>query len=63
MSLPHQLVNKLRALPLFNLIVLTQDFHPANHCSFFENNKSNPNAKPFEVLDLPEVGPQVIFLY
>jgi nicotinamidase/pyrazinamidase len=41
------LINKLQ--PHFDLIVATQDWHPANHGSFAANH---PGAKAFEVIDL-----------
>ncbi|HHG86158.1 MAG TPA: bifunctional nicotinamidase/pyrazinamidase [Bacteroidetes bacterium] len=36
-------------LPLFDLVVMTQDFHPANHGSFAANH---PGRKVYEVVDL-----------
>src|SRR5262245_39650290 len=41
------LVNELQAS--FNLIVATQDWHPAGHKSFASNH---PGTKPFDVIDL-----------
>jgi len=38
-----------RIAPLFQHIVLTQDWHPANHSSFAS---SHPGKKPFEQIDL-----------
>ena len=55
------LINTLRNLPLFDIVVFTQDFHPANHCSFYENNKNNPLARPFQILNLPKIGPQMMW--
>ncbi len=41
----------------FRSVVLTQDWHPANHSSF----ASNHNGKnPFELIDMP-YGPQVLW--
>ena len=33
----------------FDYVILTQDWHPANHSSF----ASNQNADPFSVIDMP----------
>lgn len=41
------LVNKLQ--PQFDLVVATQDWHPANHLSFASNHKEH---NPFDVIDL-----------
>lgn len=41
----------------FSVIVLTQDWHPANHSSFAVNH---PGHKPFSVVDMP-YGPQVLW--
>ncbi len=41
------IVNKI--LPKFDLVIATQDWHPANHISFASNH---PNKKPFDVIDL-----------
>jgi nicotinamidase/pyrazinamidase len=38
-----------RIAPLFQHIVLTQDWHPANHSSFAS---AHPNHQPFEQIDL-----------
>jgi len=40
----------------FNYVILTQDWHPANHSSF----ATNQNAEPFSVVDMP-YGPQVLW--
>ena len=40
----------------FDYVILTQDWHPANHSSF----ASNQNANPFSVIDMP-YGPQVLW--
>lgn len=47
------LINKLRDLPFFDLVVLTKDWHPVNHASFAENN---PGTKLFETITLPDTG-------
>ncbi len=52
-------INKVRDKVSFDMCALTQDWHPANHCSFYENNKKNPQAALFQPLDLPGVGMQV----
>lgn len=41
----------------FNHVVMTQDWHPANHISFAS---SYVDAKPFEVITVP-YGPQVLW--
>lgn len=42
--------------PKFKTVVLTQDWHPANHISFAKNH----NRPPFEIIDLP-YGEQVLW--
>lgn len=49
------LINKLGRK--FANVVMTQDWHPADHISFASNH---PGAKPFEVINLP-YGPQVLW--
>jgi nicotinamidase/pyrazinamidase len=51
------LANRLRATCSWDLIVLTQDWHPANHGSFAVNNGVEPNT----VLTLPDMGEQVMW--
>ena len=41
----------------WDLVVMTQDWHPADHVSFASNH---PGRKPFEVIDLP-YGSQVLW--
>ncbi len=41
----------------FQTVVLTQDWHPADHASFAENH---PGAEPFSVTQMP-YGPQVLW--
>lgn len=41
----------------FDTIVLTQDWHPANHLSFADNH---PGAAPFTLTEMP-YGPQVLW--
>ena len=41
------IVNKLT--PTFDLVVMTQDFHPANHGSFAANH---PGLRPYDVVKL-----------
>jgi nicotinamidase/pyrazinamidase len=41
----------------FATVVLTQDWHPANHASFAANH---PGATPFSMTDMP-YGPQVLW--
>lgn len=38
-------------------VVLTQDWHPANHASFAANN---PGTSPYDLIDMP-YGPQVLW--
>jgi nicotinamidase/pyrazinamidase len=47
----------LRIAPRFAHIVLTQDWHPANHASFAA---SHPGRKPFESIEL-NYGPQTLW--
>jgi len=49
------LVNRLGRL--FDNVILTQDWHPADHVSFASNH---PGAAPFEMITLP-YGPQVLW--
>lgn len=46
-----------RVAPLFSNVVLTQDWHPANHVSFAA---SHPGRRPFETIKLP-YGEQVLW--
>lgn len=41
----------------YETVVLTQDWHPANHSSFATNH---PDKNPFEMIDMP-YGPQVLW--
>ena len=41
----------------FKNVVLTQDWHPANHSSFAANH---PGAEPFSMIEMP-YGPQVLW--
>lgn len=41
------IVNRLQ--PAFDVVVMTQDFHPANHGSFAENH---PGLRPYDVVNL-----------
>lgn len=41
----------------FDTVVLTQDWHPANHASFAANH---PDAAPFSLTEMP-YGPQVLW--
>lgn len=49
------LVNRLGRR--FNNVILSQDWHPADHISFASNHRG---AKPFEMIELP-YGPQVLW--
>ena len=44
-------------MPDFAAVILTQDWHPANHSSFAANH---PGAEPFSLTDMP-YGPQVLW--
>ncbi|MGB6724668.1 MAG: bifunctional nicotinamidase/pyrazinamidase [Terracidiphilus sp.] len=46
-----------RIAPLFSHVVLTQDWHPADHSSFA---RSHANAQPFETIQLA-YGPQTLW--
>lgn len=46
-----------RIAPLFENVVLTQDWHPANHVSFAANH---PGRQPYELIELP-YGMQVLW--
>lgn len=53
-----QIIPKINALAeYFDNIVLTQDWHPVNHVSFFENHTGK---QPFETIHLP-YGAQVLW--
>ncbi|NEX46124.1 bifunctional nicotinamidase/pyrazinamidase [Pseudotabrizicola algicola] len=41
----------------FGAVILTQDWHPANHASFAQNH---PGAAPFSLTEMP-YGPQVLW--
>ena len=41
----------------YQTVVLTQDWHPANHSSFADNH---PGAEPFSMIEMP-YGPQVLW--
>jgi nicotinamidase/pyrazinamidase len=47
------LINKLRDLPIFDLVVLTRDWHAPTHCSFAANN---PGTNVFEMIKLVDTG-------
>lgn len=44
-------------MPQFDSVVLTQDWHPADHASFADNR---PGAQPFSTVQMP-YGPQVLW--
>lgn len=46
-----------RLAPSFRNVILTQDWHPADHVSFAENH---PGRAPFESIGLP-YGPQILW--
>lgn len=41
----------------YDAVILTQDWHPANHSSFADNH---PGAAPFSLVEMP-YGPQVLW--
>jgi nicotinamidase/pyrazinamidase len=45
------------AMPDFSAVVLTQDWHPADHASFADNH---PGAAPFSMTEM-DYGPQVLW--
>jgi nicotinamidase/pyrazinamidase len=46
-----------RLIPNFSTVVLTQDWHPANHASFAANH---PGSRPFNVISM-DYGDQVLW--
>ena len=53
-----QIIVRINALMgEFQTVVLTQDWHPANHSSFAANH---PDAAPFSLIQMP-YGPQVLW--
>jgi nicotinamidase/pyrazinamidase len=53
-----EIINRINGLmEEFSTIVLTQDWHPANHSSFAANH---PGADPFSLTTMP-YGPQVLW--
>ena len=51
-------LNQLRAQGSWDVVVLTQDWHPADHASFASNNAG---AELFSTVKLPVVGDQVMW--
>jgi nicotinamidase/pyrazinamidase len=53
-----EIMNRINGLMQdFATVVLTQDWHPANHASFAANH---PGAEPFSLMEMP-YGPQVLW--
>jgi nicotinamidase/pyrazinamidase len=53
-----QIISRINGLMgEFSTVVLTQDWHPANHSSFAANH---PGAEPFSLTEMP-YGPQVLW--
>ena len=46
-----------RLMTQFDAVILTQDWHPADHASFADNH---PGAQPFSMTQMP-YGPQVLW--
>ncbi|XXQ34956.1 nicotinamidase [Plasmodiophora brassicae] len=55
------LVNALRDRFVFDLVVLTQDYHPVGHVSFHSTHAKDPNAKLFEPYSLPNGQIQMLW--
>jgi nicotinamidase/pyrazinamidase len=53
-----ELVNSLRTRWNWDLVVLTQDWHPSDHVSFASNNEG---STVFSTIDLEGIGPQVMW--
>lgn len=54
----HEVVAPINAMMAgFDAVILTQDWHPADHLSFAHNH---PGAKPLGSIDMP-YGPQVLW--
>lgn len=54
-----EVINRLRSEVKFDLVALTQDWHPRNHCSFYVNHLDVPGVKEFAPIFLPGIGMQV----
>ncbi|MDB6177116.1 bifunctional nicotinamidase/pyrazinamidase [Paracoccus sp. Z330] len=53
-----QIVHPINALmPDYEAVILTQDWHPAEHSSFADNH---PGTNPFSTIDMP-YGPQILW--
>ena len=53
-----EIVAPINALmPQFDAVILTQDWHPADHASFADNH---PGATPYSTIQMP-YGPQVLW--
>lgn len=60
LAVPHgdQIIDPInRLMQDFDAVILTQDWHPADHASFVDNHEG---AKPFSVTQMP-YGPQVLW--
>lgn len=54
----NEIVPRVNAMmDRFDAVVLTQDWHPANHSSFADNH---PGAAPFSMVQMP-YGPQILW--
>lgn len=53
-------INKIRKSHKFDVVALTQDFHPNKHSSFYSNNTEKDGACLFASVEL-ESGPQVLW--
>lgn len=60
LAVPHgdQIIDPInRLMEDFDAVILTQDWHPADHASFVDNHEG---AEPFSVTQMP-YGPQVLW--
>lgn len=55
------LINDMKKDVKWDLVVLTQDWHPADHVSFYENHKDEDGAALFTPLKLPDGSEQVMW--
>ncbi|EQC35466.1 hypothetical protein SDRG_07174 [Saprolegnia diclina VS20] len=51
------IINKVRDEGKFDMVVLTQDWHPVGHVSFYSRWSADPKAKLFAPYTLPSTGP------
>eukprot|EP00474_Spongospora_subterranea_P009472 CRZ09930.1 hypothetical protein [Spongospora subterranea] len=66
LSVPHggeviPIINTLRQSVPFDLVVLTQDYHPKGHISFYSTHATDRKAKLFQPYQLPDGKVQVLW--